>query len=515
MSRNEYQIGSSQEKLREKTCFFLLCVAFLVRLYFYIFPKNLWLDEAMIALAIDKASWSELLRGQLSYNQSCPLFFAIVNKVLNVCTSYSPHALYFLPTAAGIVLLVLLVKLCRSYEKNSLLALICIALAASCKIALYYSSEFKQYIFEGLVTVFLLLNFIRDLHSGTLSKKIISYKYPLLFGISFLISTPSVFVSAAIFYAIFIYLLKENQYNFYNTLRIICSRYVVFIVICLAYYFFYLKNDAMQQFMYMYWKNFFIPHNISAWPDYACRVVKPIWCGMFTTIYSLKSSFPIMILFSFISGYYFVYKRNRYEFVACILPFVFAVIAAFGIYPPGHEGLLGARLSFYLFPIIIFVSSVGLYNIFNKFFAYSKKPYWQYIVIILICCSVLCINFKFLTSGLAHQQTFSLFETVHEKKKDSDYVLIYSYSEPALSYWEKISNKKIDYTILQHDIFNFDDKKIEKQLPQDVFSHNKLFIVYSHSWDGASEKMKKIFLNHGYHVETSTDVGAVLQIVSR
>lgn len=514
MNSVECWTDRGKEALWKKLYVFLLCMAFLMRIYFYIFPKNLWLDEAMVALAIDRASWSELLRGQFNYYQSCPLFFAVINKILNVYTSYSPHVLYFLPTIAGMFLLLLLLKLCQVYEKSNLLAFVCIALAASCKMPLYYSSEFKQYIFEGLVSIFLLLNFIRDMHTETFRDKILSYRYPLLSSISLLIATPSVFVSAAIFMVIFIYLLINERRSFFYILWMTCSRYIVFLLISLIYYFFFLKNDATQQVMSAYWEKFFIPHDINAWPEYIKNVVIPIWFGMFTVSY-LRHFFAGVILLAFIIGCNFVYKRNRYEFAVCILPFIFATIAAYGIYPPGHPGLIGARLSFYLFPIIIFISSIGLFHVIKKLFVLIRNKYFQQSLIFLICFFVLCFNFGYISSGLAHQQTFSLFNTAYEEKKDNDCVLIYSASEPALQYWEIVSNKKINYIVIQSNIFKLEYKKIEESLPPNIFSYDKLFIVYSHSWDGASEKMRKIFLEHGCHVETTREVGAVLQKISK
>lgn len=514
MKYTEYQEYILNEELLKKACFFILCVACLVRIYFYIFPKDLWLDEAMIAVAIDSASWGEIFRGQFAYNQSCPLFFAFINKVLSELTSYSPHVIYFLPTLMGILLLVCLLWLCQLYERSLLLALICIALAAVCKFPLYYSSEFKQYIYEGLASVLLIANFVRDFHSKTFQEKIFSYKYPLLFSIAFLVATPSVFVSASIFLAIFLYLVKKERIRFFKLLINICLRYSIFVVICGFYYFLYLKNDAVNQAMYTYWERFFIPHDIVRWPQYVKEVAIPVFEGMFSIPY-LHKIFLILIGVSFMGGGSIIYRKNIYEFIVFIFPFVFAIIAAFGIYPPGHGGMIGARLSFYLFPIIIFICSVGLFVLCHRILVCIKSRYIGYIFCFLICCFVLFVNVKYSLSGMAHQQTFSLFDIITSEKKDGNVVLVYSASEPALLYWKKAYKKGFDYRIVQQDIFKLKNEDIKNALPEDIFMENKLFAVYSHYWDNAPEKMEEIFCEHGYHVATVRENGATLQRISK
>ena len=59
----------------------------------------------MIALAIDKASWLDIFKGKFSYYQSCPIGFAIINKIINIYTGYSQYALYIIPTILGISIL--------------------------------------------------------------------------------------------------------------------------------------------------------------------------------------------------------------------------------------------------------------------------------------------------------------------------------------------------------------------------------------------------------------------------
>ena len=99
---------ASDNRLLKFFCYILIAYCVFIRCYLYIYHKDLWLDESAIADAIYEASWSDLLAGRLPRMQSCPLAFAVINKLLSYITSYSPYVLYFLPTVAGISIALLI-----------------------------------------------------------------------------------------------------------------------------------------------------------------------------------------------------------------------------------------------------------------------------------------------------------------------------------------------------------------------------------------------------------------------
>lgn len=221
------------------------------------------------------------------------------------------------------------------------------------------------------------------------------------------------------------------------------------------------------------------------------------------------------MLLSFLGGCYALFKKNRYACAACLLPFLFAFFASFGFYPPGatHGGIQGARLSFYLFPIIIFVSATGILYIINKSSFHININVIKYITAGAICIFILFTNGKYIAKGIEYQQTFNFFNTVYTEKKDNDIVFVYNWTEPALRYWQRVNQKKFAYTVIPSDIFTLPENEFESTLPKNIFSQRKIFILYSHYWQNQPEKMEKILLKHGYHVETIHDEIAALQKV--
>ena len=128
----------------------IFCIAVTVRIYFYIQHKDLWCDESLLFSALYHGSWGDILQCKLLFAQCCPIFFAVVNKFL-LCFSCKQHILYFLPTCVGIGLLLIYLLLSEKMG-GKLYALICCSLISVIYMPIYYSSEFKQYIFEAFVS---------------------------------------------------------------------------------------------------------------------------------------------------------------------------------------------------------------------------------------------------------------------------------------------------------------------------------------------------------------------------
>lgn len=141
----------------KKTVIVLLGIAIVTRLYLYWYPKDLWLDEGAIFWTLYHGSWENIFSGHLP-SQSCPLFFAVYNKLL-FHFSCTQHALYFLPTCTGIALVMLFAALARKID-GDVYAVLCVALFCIFRTFVYYSSEFKPYIFDAFISSFLIYIYI-------------------------------------------------------------------------------------------------------------------------------------------------------------------------------------------------------------------------------------------------------------------------------------------------------------------------------------------------------------------
>lgn len=495
---------------------FILCIliAAITRVFFCLNPKDFWVDESMIALAIDRCTWSDIFQGNFDYHQRCPIGFAVINKILNIFTSYTPHILYITPTILGICLLVLMYRFCLIYERDKTFAFIGLVFFTICQLPLHYSSEFKHYIYEMLVTVILFSSFFSDLKKEYNINTFVSFKYPLLFIGCVLFSNTSVFLSASLCLTMYIYILRHERDNF---IKVTCSfifHYIVYAVFCGLYYILYLKNEESLKFMYIFWDRYFIPQNIHELPAYMKGIFIPMLIGMLKTITIKK--IPLLVLPCFIWGFVHIYKKSKYEFLSLFFSLCIAIVAGFGFYPLGHEGIIGARLIAYLFPIVIFISSYGMYKFLSWLYDVTKVRNWVvYILLIIAVIVVFDKNIKYMvTKRLYHQQVFSLFEQMKDSYEDGDVVCIYNNTEPVFEYWMLIKKLKFKYVYLM------EGTDIEKRIidAYDAMPRNKkMFIIYSNFWDVPTppQTYYALFKARGYKVKVEEDKSAVLHILSK
>lgn len=439
---------------------YLLCIlaAAITRIYFCIYPKDFWIDEAMIAVALNQSSWLDIFQGNFSYYQCCPIAFAVISKLFSLFTSYTPQVLYIIPTILGICLLFLMYRLCLIYEENKAFAFICVSCVALCQLPLYYSSEFKQYIYEMIVTIVLFTAFFSDLKKPSAGEIFTSFKYPLLFIGCLLFSNTSVFIATSICLTMYIYTLCQGKIGFVGVTCAFISKYFIYAAFCIIYYLFYLRNEDTLVYMYKFWEAFFIPHDISKLPEYIEGFFLPMLAGMLKVIGVKK--FPLLVLPCFIWGLVCIYKRNKYEFLSLLFLFCIVIAAAFKFYPLGCESVRGARLSAYLFPVVIFIASYGMYKVLHLLCETMRIRNW--VVYILALASVVFVanaNIAYIVSkSVYYQQVFSLFRQMSDSYEEGDVIFFSPQTEPVFKYWMLINKVEFDYTCLKDNI-NLDAKK--------------------------------------------------------
>jgi predicted membrane-bound mannosyltransferase len=115
----------------------------IVRLIQYLSNRSLWSDEAMVALNIVDRTYLELLK-PLDYNQAAPPGFLWIEKAAVQLLGNNEYALRLFPFLSGIVALIAFYIFANRYA-SGIAAPIAIALFASLKYVLYYTTEVKQY----------------------------------------------------------------------------------------------------------------------------------------------------------------------------------------------------------------------------------------------------------------------------------------------------------------------------------------------------------------------------------
>ncbi|GHV14695.1 hypothetical protein AGMMS49938_11300 [Fibrobacterales bacterium] len=97
-------MSASPQKVCHIIVFFLVALGVFARLYLYINHKEMWGDEFALAAAIYKNNFVDILIGNLIYNQSAPLIFLLLTKLLSVPFGTSELVLYFFPFISSLFL---------------------------------------------------------------------------------------------------------------------------------------------------------------------------------------------------------------------------------------------------------------------------------------------------------------------------------------------------------------------------------------------------------------------------
>lgn len=444
--------------------FAIFCIATLARIYLYIFHKDLWLDEAALAVGIYNADFLDIIHGRLDFHQSAPLFFVLFIKILALLGLYNEYALYIIPLSASIITFILTYKQSQHISNDNILPFFCISILSFSYCSLYYSTEFKQYSIEMLITA--VLNYAFLTNTFSLSK----LKY--IFCVIPLFSTSSIFIICSIFTTDIIINSKSLKQAI-NKIKNNSRYYILIFSFWLLYYAVYLCTP--KDFMFSYWKNSFIPFNPFEWPAFFKNIAAPVWLGLTgEAILKVSHFYSGIILFSTVLGLLLLKMEHNKIFIYFLSQFLIIFIAAFKFYPLGHSGVIGARLMLFLLPSIVMCAAYTPYKIAMLFI---KKDFYPAIKYLCILFSIVIIlqNIIWAKNGVAHQQTSNLITTINSEITKKDALYIFQMSIPAYEYYSILNKKYNNYSILKR------DKSLEKDYAGEIADNKKkLFILFSH-----------------------------------
>ncbi len=142
---------------------FLIAFGVVLRVGRYLHDRSLWLDEASLALNLTSRSYSHLV-GRLDFDQGAPFGFLMLEKLAISTLGDSERVFRLLPLLAGIASLFVFWRVASRFLDQSS-ALLALAFFVVLEPFVYYSAETKQYSFDVLVTLVLVLLFDHALSS--------------------------------------------------------------------------------------------------------------------------------------------------------------------------------------------------------------------------------------------------------------------------------------------------------------------------------------------------------------
>lgn len=376
--------------------------------------RSLWLDEAMLSLSFFDRDLLNLTTSSFIWNQSAPIIWLYIVKIITLIFGTSEFSLRLFSFISYIITLYLSWYILSKILKSKF------ALLGTCFIAglyylIMYSNEFKPYITDCAVTLFLIVEYY--LYNQKKSSRTI---LNIVYISAIWMSNPACFVIGALLIVEFFSNIKEKK----RLLACIITGLLV-LTSFITYYFYWLKPVIDVGFMAYFWNNYkflLTPSEIHNTGEILCFFFKG-----FRNIRYLIIAVFILGLFANI----FIYK-NQYIYVIYLAIIISLVASSLGMNP------IYPRLCLWYYPFlslifIFFISQLA----FNKYMFFLSGAVILYS---LLGSTRLKYFIKSDNSYRPNEEFNIAYDYLQENISPNDTIYMFHYAYPVFMYK---SNKNI------------------------------------------------------------------------
>ena len=417
--------------------YLIIATGIFLAIYQFIFNRSLWLDEAMLAHNIISKDFLELLK-PLDRMQAAPIGFLFVEKLSVLTFGKNEIALRLFPLISFLFTIPFFYLLSKKLTSNNIIALISTSFFTISLAILRYSSEVKQYPIDILFSM-MILYFTLTLQFNKNKSLLI---YAILGGTAIWFSNASVIILAVVG----LYLLYSESYK--NKNYKILLPFLFWLISFSIYYYFFVYNHPMTEFMKTVWSWAFIPLNPFSKDFYIFFYKSAI------TIYHLWGfpSYSVFIPMTISLGtIIFIIKSQKYTLLYFLLsPLILhLLLSGFEIYP------FTGRFLLYTLPLIVLLYSYGLYYLF--YFINNKIVKLN---ILLLLLPVLIMFYSiYLHFPIEIEETKKSLSYIEKNIKKDETVYIYYGANDAYIFYKDSNIIDINNTIITGIPFKFKGKE--------------------------------------------------------
>ena len=457
----------------------------LLRAYFYLLNRSLWLDEATLALNIVNRSFPELFN-PLDYNQAAPIGFLLLQKMVVTLLGNRDFILRSIPLLAGLASVPLMYSVSKRYCIGSA-QLVSLGLFALSEWLIFYSSELKQYSTDVLTTLILLLIAPKCLEGKI--KPIVTLGIAGIAGIW--LSHPALFVCAGIFLTIGLTFLKRKDYRLLVWLSGIIAVWVINLIMI---YLISLQYMASNSTLVEFHNDSFAP--LSPWNDLGWYYKALI--SMLDNPAGLPATFMTLGLM-IVGGFSFASRRWQLSMVL-ITPFLLALVAsAFKKYP------FNGRLLLFATPILFMMIAEGLERV-RMTLTKVNKP----ITILLFAFTVIYLLYAPAVVAYHNVRARPMGEHIkpvmaylRENYQKDDLIYLYYAAEPAFKFYSPMYGFDSDDYIV-----GTGDRNTPSQYLPDIDrlrGTKRVWFVFSHNCTWCPVNEEQFILGHLNKIGTMKD----------
>ncbi len=399
----------------------VMAVGTAMRLWFYLYNRSMYRDEAALALNIVHRSFAGLFR-PLANDQGAPVGFLLLEKIVVSLWGNNEYALRLVPLIASILTLPLLYWLCRQFlsQPFAVIALIVVALGEK---QYDYSTETKQYSFDVLVTVALLLLAVKAIGNplrGTAGSRKGLLALAIAGTLAVWFSHPAIFVLGAIgVMAAMEWVIRDPRPRVLDLVGVAAAWIGSF---ALNYHFILhrlSRNDYMQSFWAQADAFAPIPKSFNA----------VIWYKtQFFTMFESPGSmgFAGLSALVFVLGVAWLYRRWKSAALMVVLPILFALAASLVHKYPFRE-----RLILFICPLIAIFIGAGFAYLFE-----ARRKTVGVIALVFLLITPLNKTRQYIRRPWLHTDMRKVMSLVAANRKPGDRVYIYAYCYYPYEYYE-------------------------------------------------------------------------------
>jgi hypothetical protein len=327
----------------------IIAAGLFVHIKVYTMNRSFHLDEAMFAESIITRNFSQLAAEPLLNDQTAPILYLYMVKLLSVFFGPTENALriFSLFTFLGVlVLAAILLK--KAFTVNNAIILLGISIIATLGIYMRYANELKPYMSDTFFV--LLILFLYHLYNtGKIKLPILTS----LYCIAILFSSPALFFAASVFIFEFIRTLKNRNIKQTGKVTMAGLSLLAYFII---YYILWLMPVAESDYMIDFWKD----HRFYLIPTSKEHIIGNIlnMARIFRRFGLLFFFYPVLFLAGLTLS---LRQRNRVTCVAALSAGLLLIASQIEKYP------MEPRLYMFAYALIILYTSVFIDRAVKKY----------------------------------------------------------------------------------------------------------------------------------------------------
>jgi hypothetical protein len=403
----------------------------------YLGNRNLWLDEAMLAINFFERDFAGLLE-PLVYDQVAPILFLWIEKALFEILPGPEYALRLFPLVLFWVSIFLFSKILPKFISERNFIYVGLLLFVINFNLIYYASEVKQYM--GDVFSVLLILFLTLLDKPNATKiKYLTVIGPLLLFLSHI--TPFVLAGVFLYFLFSVNNSKEKKLFV-----------ILFIVWAIGFGFYYatfVYGHPAKSFMLTFWENSlgFMPLTWEFDKLYFFFGQKFILVTRYMLGLDAIGKYIFLVIIS-LGIYAFFVNKNEKVLLLLLLPlFIHLLFSGLKMYP------LEARLFLYSIPVWILLMVKGL-EYLQDLISLKNVRLSKFVVLLPIVSVFFAVISRveagFPTKGTEIKETYKLLES---KRQNGEALFVTTSARPAYTFYQYAGTFKSEESNVYMGIF--------------------------------------------------------------